>query len=302
MKKLIRYIVLFCLPLLLLLVIVPVDKRQVYEGLSGDCYNHGLWVHDRIFEQEKNTDIIFLGSSRTINSVDDSLLSTALAPMQVVNFGYCRLGRNLHHHFLQEILSRKKVRHLILEVRETEDQFSHPIYSYMAPTPSVLASFGSLNRQWPRDLWQHFTYKTSLIQQGLYPGKRPPEIEQRTYGFSSYTDSLKPEEVYRLQEKWANHARSYPGNMAYYFPRTYLEKIAALCEQNDIRLTFLYLPAFGQTSLPPLDEALYEELGEIWQAPTSYQENPHHWFDGQHRNQAGAAVFSQWLAEQLRPD
>ena len=52
MKRLLRNIILFCVPLLVVLIILPVDKRSKYQGLEDDCFNHGIWIYDRVFNNK----------------------------------------------------------------------------------------------------------------------------------------------------------------------------------------------------------------------------------------------------------
>ena len=138
MRKLILHINLFLLPLFLLLLVIPVDKRQKFVGLEADCYNHGIWVHDRIFHSQTPIDIAFLGSSHTICGVDDGFLSEKIEGLEVANLGYCRLGRNLNYVLLKELVSQNEVQQIIIEVREKEDRFSHPIFPYMARSEDVM--------------------------------------------------------------------------------------------------------------------------------------------------------------------
>ena len=114
MKRLYKHIILFFLPVLLLIIIVPVNKRQKYLGLENDCFNHAIWIYDRLYKNSKPVDIAFLGSSHTINGINDKLIEEELKRynMTAANFGYCRLGRNLSYVLLKEIIKTKKPRYL----------------------------------------------------------------------------------------------------------------------------------------------------------------------------------------------
>jgi len=113
------------LPVWLLFIFLPVDKRQKYQGLVGDCGNKGLFLHDRVFINEKSIDMLFLGSSHLICGVDDQLIETKLNnKTTVANLGYCRLGRNFSYILLKEVLETKQPKHLILEVREDENRYN----------------------------------------------------------------------------------------------------------------------------------------------------------------------------------
>ena len=130
---------LFVSPFLVLIFVIPVDSRMKFEGLKDDCFNHGIWIYDRIHNNEKATDIVFLGSSLTINSINDPLIEQGLDnTTSVVNFGYCRLGMNMNYALWKEVLKKKKPRYLILEVREGGGRYGHPIFPYVAASEDVI--------------------------------------------------------------------------------------------------------------------------------------------------------------------
>jgi len=73
-----KNIFIFLFPVILLVLIFPIDKRTRYTSLKDDCFNHGIWIHDRLFKNETPTDIIFLGTSHTVNAIDDKLIEDSL--------------------------------------------------------------------------------------------------------------------------------------------------------------------------------------------------------------------------------
>ena len=161
MKKLYQNIMLFALPLLIMIIWLPVDRKLKYAGLKDACYNHGLWLYNRIFEDNKPTDIVFLGSSHTINGIDDQYIEEQLKPyhLTAANLGYCRLGRNLHYVLLKELLEVKHPDYVILEIREDENRYSHAVFPYLASTSEVLMAEPFFNRDFFKDIFLHCSYK-----------------------------------------------------------------------------------------------------------------------------------------------
>ena len=95
MKTIFQNSALFLLPIIVLLLFIPINVRKQYEGLSGDCANHAIWIYDRIVKNETPIDIAFIGSSHTMHAVNDKSLTENSHGKNITNLGYCRFGRNL---------------------------------------------------------------------------------------------------------------------------------------------------------------------------------------------------------------
>ena len=115
-----------------LVFFLPYDKQYGYHCLLESC-GRRVWNYSRIFENKNPVDVAFIGSSRTICAVQDSLLENILPqPTQFVNLGFCRYGRSLHYAFVKDLLSRHQPACVVLEVNEKESRFSHPDFPYVA--------------------------------------------------------------------------------------------------------------------------------------------------------------------------
>lgn len=286
---------------MLFLIFCPLDKRQQYLGLRGDCALKALWIHDRIAQNETDIDLAFLGSSHTMNGVDDSLIESNLGKqLKLVNLGYCRLGRNMHHSFLKELLAAKKLKYLVLEVREEEDYFSHLEFPYIASTKDVVTSVTFFNRKILQDLATHLSYKANrLVSQFFYEEEAVlPDL----YGFSPLNQTA---EAFHLAQK--KESRSKPKkaqstlirDINLSFPRAYLDKIETICQENNVRLFYLYLPAYGTYLEQPKEFEFYKRGGELIIVPSDVLEDTSHWHDDQHLNQKGARALSLFLAKTL---
>jgi hypothetical protein len=306
MKKLYRNILLFLVPLLALLLLIPVNQRLKYTGLKHDCFNHGIWIYDRIFNNNKSVDVAFFGSSHTINDVDDHLIEKHLAKkLTVANFGYCRLGRNLSYVLLKELLKKKHPRYVFLEVREDEDYFSHPIFPYVASDRDVLFPYLLFDAHYFSDIWTHFSYKTELLQDALFSNENGVPVRDNAFGHSAFRDTVSPgvlAKVYREQNSTKEKPSKLIRDFHLAFARGYLKAIGRLCEQEKIKLIFLYLPSYGSGLKRPKERATYAKYGDVWLPPKKIFNKAANWHDSGHLNREGARELSLWLAKRMNRD
>lgn len=306
MKKLSLHITLFLIPVLVILILYPVNKRQRYLSLKDDCFNHGVWLHDRIFENTIPVDIAFIGSSHTINGIDDKLIETELGSFNkkchVLNMGYCRLGRNMHYTLLKELLKEKKPKVLVLEVTESENRYSHPIFPYVAEQKDALLPTLFFNKDVLKDMYTAVAFKTQLMQEDLFSQKQSPPIDLTPYGFSGHADTAKAtllDSFYvkrnKPEEKQSELARRFYNT----YPLSYLQKMEGICKENQIQLYFLYMPAYGVSS-PPAEKEYYQAHGKLLCPPYSIFEKKEYWFDENHLNFAGTKALSKWVSGQLK--
>lgn len=303
MKKLFKNIALFLLPLIIGIIILPVDKRMKYGGLKDDCFNHGLWIHDRIFENNSPVDVAILGSSHTVNGVNDELLDSSLLGKKVVNLGYCRLGRNLSYVLLSELLEEKKPALIVLEVRENEDRYSHPIFPYLASDKKVMFPVALFNRDFFSDYWTHFSYKVELTQEYVFGKMQLEQISMEDYGFASHDDTASSrflDSVQQARSKPKQKLKQWQEDFYMAFPFAYLDKISDLCKKHNIQLIFLYLPSYGSPLQEPKQSSYYRKKGTLLLPPKDILENTDYWYDKSHLNKAGALELSMWLAEEIK--
>lgn len=301
MKKLLQKSLLFVAPIILLLALLPVNRRFKYQGLKDDCFNHGLWIHDRIFVNKDPIDLAFIGSSHTINGIDDQLINEKLANAKVTNLGYCRLGRNLSYILLKETLETKKPKHLILEVREGEDRFSHPVFPFIATTDEVLLPSLLFNADIFVDIWDHFVSKIDISQDYLYENAAP--IRTNEFGFASSPDTVSKELLDEIELKPPKKEKSdLERTFHSKFALSYLERINDLCQENNITMTFLYLPSFGTHKTVPSEYENYLKYGKVLLLPKEMLQNKDLWSDEGHFNQAGAHELALWVSDKIKTE
>ncbi len=249
--------------------------------------------------------MVFLGSSHTLNSVDDKLISRKLNGMQVINFGYCRYGRNLTYALLEEILSTKKVRYAVIEVRENEDHYSHPVFPFIADSRDVIFARPFFNKKMFSDIWNHLAYKIEITQDRMYLQENIVPFRKSDFGYSPVMDTLSSALLNEIIEKRQGPMQKVSElemNFNNTFARGYIRKIARLCHKNKITMYFLYLPSCRSTFSAPSDLELYKRYGNVLIPPDSILSETNYWFDEGHLNSAGGAALSKWLADIMKED
>jgi hypothetical protein len=305
MKRLYLIILIFLLPLIVAIYLLPVERRQRYIQLKEDCSFHGIWLFDRVHSNKTPVDVMFLGSSHTINGIWDDSIERQIYPstLHVVNFGYCRYGMNLQYVLLKEILKEKKPRLVFLEVREDENRYSHPVFPYLADALDVFLATPFFNRDIVRDYFDSFLYRLKILKVQYFCRDSVVPFRTGESGFMGSADTASK----ALLEKAGVELRKMkrlqdPLGRWFYmtWPRIYLKKIAALCVENGIHLKFIYLPQYGSQLKEPMEMSEYRKYGEVLIPPHEIFADPGNWGDENHLNHAGAAKLSAWLAGQIR--
>ncbi len=300
MKKFLKNISIFCLPIALLLIVLPTNDQLRYEGLEGDCSDRGSWIYNRLYMDTGLIDVLFLGSSHTINGVEDAILERSSEKgKRFVNMGYCRLGRDLSYALLKEVVTNKKPSKVIVEIRESENRYSHPIFPFVAQTKDVLLAEPILNRDYLSNIWEHIFYKVDLTQDFLYQVKDTNHVEFRSTGFPPWVDTSTLVVSGTEFEGKSESEPLWQQQIFDRFSKSYLQRISALCVERDIDLFFLYLPSFHPRQTRPTNLEWYEKYGELLFPPDSLQTSPLYRHDVDHFNHKGAEILSNWLSEKL---
>lgn len=304
MKSLFKSILLFIIPIGCILYLLPINHQLRYAGLKNDCVNKGQWMYHRVFKQDTPIDLIFFGSSHTLNAIDDKHISKQLAPLKAANFGYCRLGRNLHYSLLKMVQEKKHPKHIILEIRHKEDRYSHPIFPLISESKDVLAPTLFYDRDYFSDAWVHTLYKLELIQDYLF-NHTEEYTTDRIYAFGPIADTVSTEALFqaKLKRQVKKAELSDLENHFYNrFPQEYIKRIKAICTQENIKLSFLYIPSFGDPYYPEDLKDRYEIYGNVILPPQSIFDNVNYWADDSHLNTAGGNALSEWLVGELKND
>ena len=304
MKRVFFKILLFLLPLVFLIYLIPFERRQRFIQLKEDCSWHGIWFFDRVHHNDNPVDIAFFGSSHTINGIMDEFIEKQLniLSVHVVNFGYCRYGVNIYSVLLKEILRSKKPKIIFLEVREDENRYSHPVFPYIADANDIFLATPFFNRDMVRDYFNSFLYRLQLLKVQYFKKDSIVPIRTGDFGFMGSKDTASKAFLEKVKlEHMKPKARLSPVERYFYmtYPRIYLKKLSELCIENNIRLSFIYLPEYGSQEKDPLEMMTYRNYGEVLIPPREIFEDPDNWGDENHLNRAGAGKLSKWVARKI---
>jgi hypothetical protein len=237
-----------------------------------------------------------------MNGVNDILIQEKLIN-NTVNLGYCRFGEDLIYVFLKEIIKTRELKTVIIEVRENEDRNSHPIFPYIAETSDVLLAAPLFNKDLLSNYYRHLYYRLEVIKNFLFHNLENIEIRRDEHGFSSFPDTASPEILQKIKTirsiKKPEMTR-FERDFFMKFPRTYLERINEICKKKNIRIIFLYLPAYESNSPIPNEYKTYTKYGKVLIPPAEILSKNSNWYDDAHLNQTGARELSLWISEELK--
>ncbi|HAD96717.1 MAG TPA: hypothetical protein DCG19_04880 [Cryomorphaceae bacterium] len=304
MRRLTLHILFFLLPPLLVLYFFPVSEKAIFAGIENDCAGRGKWVYQRLYHSKTPVDMAMLGSSKTIHSVNSERLEPYLSGWHVANFGYCRYGRNLQLSLLKRILSEKKPKVVIMEVRAEENPYSHPVYPYIATNGELLTNYPLFNKDWLSDEFTAAQYRLQLIQELLLQPDSSTtfsDSDKQEHSFQPLMEKASRDDLRNMKEKRqkGDQRSSWKKKLDNTFPWHYLQQMAKLCEEEGVTLFFLYLPNYGVPLRQPVNIERYREYGPVLLPPQAILDEPENWADPNHLNYKGAELLTDWLGEEL---
>lgn len=295
---------------LLLVAFLPYGKKYGYYSLSG-AYTKGGWIYDRIFDKDEKIDIAFLGTSRTFNSVQDSLIERKLNEgrenkVGVVNLGIPHSGRNLQYAFAKDLLKNNDPSLIIIEVREREAIEGHFAFPYVANGSDIAMPKSIVSEKivddWVTGLKQRFEFlSNSHIQD--HQSSNPDSIFEGRFGFRENHKRITDEELMKRKKYYQNRnkvlEKKYVSSLAYHYNRSYIKAIHELTE-DQCQLVFLYLPGFQTNKDKPYYYDYYKQFGEVWIPPDSLITSRKYFANYTHFNLTGSTEFSNWISDKIR--
>lgn len=310
MGKFLKYTFIACIPIVLAIIglfCMPLDREFAYSYIKGDCSGHGKWLHDRMFINPTPIDVAFLGSSATWNAVDDRALTEMLSdhskkPVNVVNLGYCRLGATLNVLFVEELISHRKPKHIVIEVLPRPPLASHPIYGHLAPSTLLINPPTMLYQGYPSDLLAGLTTRLDQVRDCLIPDTTYVE-DQTLFGFGNNPTLADMVEMEKTKSGWLEkdplRAPSMQENISLHLYWECLDHLAKLCQERNVCLSFLFINSYGRPVDFPVFKDRLAQLAPLWLPPDSILQKPSNYFDPGHLNRDGAAELTPYLFNQL---
>lgn len=311
MKKVIKKILLFCLPIMLLAYPLDVNISNCLK-LSNTCYGeYGVW--NDIYTGKINADIAIYGSSRAWVGISPKILSNSLN-QQVYNFGLD--GHSFWLQYLRHLeyfKNNKPPKHIVLAVDFNSLQKRSDLYLYKQFLPYML---------WNKDI-KYFTksykgfnkleYDIPLIR---YFGESTALKESLKVVLNEKTEQLYRIKGYKgINKNWTTDFDKAKKQMSSYKVSLDNDSVELLklflseCLEKNIKLTIIYTPEYieGQHFIDGRNEVimLYQSFANEFNmrflnySDNSICYNKDFFYNATHLNKKGSEIFSQILAQDL---
>lgn len=301
MKKFILHISLFSLlPLAVCagILLTEPERKAMWTSSPGDCDNRGAFIYQRIFEDTTAIDIAFLGTSHTINGIQDTLISRLINEelgmhLNAVNLGYCRFGSEMQYIIAKDLLEHKHPKLVLIEVNEEAGQASHPMYPYYSTTEDLVQPVSSFNQALPANFYNGFLARLSHIRSSTYGFADSALPQFPHYGYRGYPDAAPVEE---LVEPETNPEVPDHTVMGISYSESWVSKTVELCYASLVKVRFIYIPSYNDQPHPMEAVDYFNSKAGLWVIPRDSIASKLQWRDRDHLNDAGAAAFSRWIA------
>jgi hypothetical protein len=281
----------------------PYDKGFGYGSMFPGCGNQGSWLYNRVFINPKKIDVAFIGSSHTMNAVNDACLRDLSqqngVALEFTNLGFCRTGRDLQYTLAKDLLSRKKIKLLVIEVTERESYWSHPDFPYIASTHDLLRPV-VLNSEYPRIVIDGLTYRWEYSKNILFDNS--PQEDTNTmsdHGFRGHDHIADKEQLVNAERQSRERFSDTSDHFTLPYSRDWLKAIIDLADESHVRIAFLYLPGYGTPLKKPLENSWYSSYGQVITLPDSVRERQDFWYDDAHFNDRGAKALAPYLYSEI---
>lgn len=263
-----------------------------------------MFVYHRIFENPNPIDVAFLGTSHSGCAIDGKMLEDSIPVVHFANLAYCQPGENIEFVVLKDLLTKHRPKHIFYEVRLVRDFTTHRDFGTIADLSDVIKAPVIHNQYYLKDLFKNYRVRYIYFQDKLM-NVLPDEYASDAFGDHNLLYDvgkvIDPERAAKHLEYQRSRLPKLSDDMSgewkMQFPNHYILKVIELARENDIELTFLYIPAFGMVSENPSDLNFLKEYGEVVIPPASLFRNQELWMDVEHFNRNGATEFTSWLIE-----
>lgn len=309
MKQFIKKILLFSLPIIVGLTIVfftNAHREFCYNYIKGDCDTRGKLFYKRLEAKSVGVDYLFVGSSKTMNGINDGLIEDSLNKysknkLRLYNAGYCRFGRNLDFLLCKEFSKNNNLKKIFVEVRADESTTSHPMFAFLANSREILQGIPALNGKITSEIYNHSLMNLNYLRCILNLEKKEKnKYKLELHGYNNIDHVMEKELLEEFYKEELNKNKTIDKDaLEYRYSRFYLSRIKKLCDKKNIELNFIFMPSFGNTTKSPAFKEEYEQWGKVIVGPDSIFNNKSYWKDVAHFNTAGATAFSNFLAKEL---
>lgn len=279
-------------------------------GLTTSTYG----ITNRIVSGDINADIVISGSSRAMVHYDPRVVSTATG-LSTFNLGRNGSQTDLQLAVLKTYLAHNTPPRLVIHNLDLYSfATSHEIYDSAQYLPyfDEAPIYDAVRRVYP-EAWK---WKYLPLYGYLVPDTRFAWLlgVKGTFGFQPREDNIDGfvPRVWSWTSDFENFRRSHPsGARTAYEAQGVrdLEELLTLCQDRGIRVLLVYSPEYFEVQPLQLNRpqifARFNELSRRFDAPLwDFSDSPisrsrDYFYNSQHLNATGAALFSQALAQRL---
>lgn len=311
MKKFLAQLLLFSAPLFfgwMVLLNVNVPKEFAYEYIGDECEGQGRWLYQRMFLQERPADVVFIGASRTMRAVDDSLIQhycdSAGSDLKILNAGFCRFGRDLFTLIAEDALhTQTGIKTLVFEVNEREGSGNHPIYWALAGTKDLLYPESFVNQSYFSNIYSGSLQRVDYLRDHFFARTTPIAPSGKYFGCLHTPHIAEADDLDRSKEYCSSGRNCTPPTAMERFQMQYnkawIARLSRSAKAQNAELVFLFLPAYGCTNCPPRELDFYNQYGKVLIPPAEILDDRQNWSDHDHFNSNGSRLMATWLFGQL---
>ncbi|NWG92766.1 MAG: hypothetical protein HXY21_09710 [Parvularculaceae bacterium] len=308
-------------------VVAPQNDYYRWQELDHGTTRKADWIYERLHFDAEPIDVALIGTSRTGGGLSGPDIEAAYCAatgrrIRVANLSIPETGRNIHYVIAKEAMRAKRPALTVIELNEIEARRQHRGFVALADVEDIVTAPIIANLNYFPDLArlpgrQAVLWFRTLTGRGAVKSKFDPAAYQghdldRTRALplldgtvvSRYTaaprDELDAGRASRTEARAGmRRVPSAIRKFEHRVPRYYLRKIETLAAENDRKIDYAFLPAWGEGALP---RALTDDLGVT--APVidlggRIAEDPGKWLDATHVNAWGAAELSSRFAAEL---
>jgi hypothetical protein len=300
--------------------LLPDRPYERWQLLNGTLHEKCHWIYERIHFDPRPIDVAVVGPSRIVRGIDARRMETELrrngVTARVANFALPEGGRDTNDVIVEEMLTRKIPKLLIIGVIEKPSRFGHPAFKYIAPTAMAANPGYPTNAHYLETLIYLPFRQLRLFTAYLFPGAfgLTDRFEPAKYKADPTEDVVfKPDngvarpasEAAPLHELQVGAARLSKSNVAPILPpsladlefgdeRYYIRRIVKAARAHGVKVAFLFLPYFsGPTTIQ--EEPFYSQFGPVWNAGFMAS-HPEFYSDYAHMTTEGAGRVNAWIS------
>jgi hypothetical protein len=269
-------------------------------------------VYNRIAQDPRQIDIAFIGTSHTMNGIDDFGIEESLTKVgvraNVANLGAMWMGRDMHLFLTKQLLTNKKPQLIILEINEHEPPYGHPLMPYVASASDMFCCRFWADFNFPKMFLLFLKEQLYGSFSAIWPSVLQSSPAPRTweYGWDPMDHTWNAEMSHnpsfgdRLEKLAGSGLRAAAYSMTSDYGNQAVRQIVGLAHLNHVEILFLYLPEYIYAAAPNSDDIrFYSEMAPVLLPPRDIVASQQNWGDFAHLNRSGALKLAPHLASDI---